>query len=42
MVAVLLRLRHDGITLGDVLADCGYSNRRPETMAAPLRRAGAT
>ncbi len=41
MVHTLLRLCHDGIALGDVLADCGYSNRQPETFAAPLRRAGA-
>jgi hypothetical protein len=41
MVQTLLRLCRDGIALGDVLADCGYSNRLPETFAAPLRRAGA-
>ena len=41
MTQVLLRLHHDGVTLGDVLADGGYSNRLPETFAAPLRRAGA-
>jgi hypothetical protein len=41
MAQVLARLHHDGVALGDVLADCGYSNRRPETFAAPLRRAGA-
>ena len=27
--------------LGDVLADCGYSNREPETFSLPLRHAGA-
>jgi len=41
MVQTLLRLCRDEITLGDVLADCGYSSRVPETFAAPLRRAGA-
>ena len=41
MAQTLLRLRDDGVALGDVLADCGYSNRDPETFAAPLRRAGA-
>jgi hypothetical protein len=41
MTQTLLRLSGDGVTLGDVLADCGYSNRLPETFAAPLRRAGA-
>jgi hypothetical protein len=41
MAKTLLRLANDGIALGDVLADCGYSNRHPETFAAPLRRAGA-
>ena len=42
MAETLVRLHHDGVALGDVLADCGYSNRHPETFAAPLRRAGAT
>ena len=41
MTQTLLRLGEDGVTLGDVLADCGYSNREPKTFAAPLRRAGA-
>jgi hypothetical protein len=41
MTRTLLRLHKDGVALGDVLADCGYSNRHPETFAAPLRRAGA-
>ena len=41
MVQTLLRLCPDGVALGDVLADCGYSNRVPETFAVPLRRAGA-
>ncbi len=41
MAQTLVRLSGDGIALGDVLADCGYSNRQPQTFAAPLRRAGA-
>jgi hypothetical protein len=41
MAQTLLRLSDDGVALGDVLADCGYSNRVPQTFAAPLRRAGA-
>jgi hypothetical protein len=41
MAQTLVRLSNDGIALGDVLADCGYSNRQPGTFAAPLRRAGA-
>ena len=41
MAQTLVRLSGDGIALGDVLADCGYSNRVPETFATPLRRAGA-
>jgi hypothetical protein len=38
---VLTRMPHDGIPLGDVLADSGYSHRVPGNWAAPLRRAGA-
>jgi len=41
MAQTLVRLRDDGVPLGDVLADCGYSNRHPATFAAPLRAAGA-
>jgi hypothetical protein len=41
MTQTLVRLSGDGVALGDVLADCGYSNRLPETFAAPLRRTGA-
>jgi hypothetical protein len=41
MTETLLRLSDDGVALGDVLADCGYSNRLAQTFAAPLRRAGA-
>jgi hypothetical protein len=41
MTQTLVRLSGDGVALGDVLADCGYSNRQSQTFAAPLRRAGA-
>ena len=41
MTRLLLRLRDAGVALGDVLADCGYSNRDPKTFAVPLRRGGA-
>lgn len=40
-VAVLGRMAKDGIELGDLLADCGYSYREPTTWALPLRRLGA-
>ena len=38
---VLTAMAEDGILLGDVLADSGYSHRIPQHWAAPLRRAGA-
>jgi hypothetical protein len=41
MAATLARMARAGTRLGDVLADCGYSNRDPRTWARPLRRAGA-
>jgi hypothetical protein len=41
MAKTLVRMSDDGVPLGDVLADCGYSNRDPLTFAAPLRAAGA-
>ena len=41
MAVTLGRMSTDGIELGDVLADCGYSNRAPATWARPLRAAGA-
>ena len=41
MAQTLLRLNASGVALGDVLSDCGYSNREPETFAVPLRAAGA-
>jgi hypothetical protein len=42
MATTLLRLEAGGVALGDVLADCGYSNRDPKTFAVPLRSAGAS
>jgi hypothetical protein len=42
IVPVLGRMRSEGIELGDLLADPGYSYRQPETFAAPMRAAGAT
>ncbi|MDA8368175.1 MAG: hypothetical protein M0Z62_14685 [Actinomycetota bacterium] len=41
MAATLVRAYADGVSPGDVLCDCGYSNRDPKTFASPLRRAGA-
>ena len=41
MAEVLVRAYGAGVLPGDVLADCGYSNRDPQTFASPLRRAGA-
>jgi len=41
MAATLVRAEASGLALGDVLADCGYSNRAPEGFARPLRAAGA-
>jgi hypothetical protein len=38
---VLTAMPHDGIPLGDILADSGYSHRIPQHWAAPLRQAGA-
>jgi hypothetical protein len=38
---VLTALPGDGIPLGDVLADSGYSHRIPQNWASPLRQAGA-
>jgi hypothetical protein len=37
----LTAMPQDGIPLGDVLADSGYSHRIPANWASPLRRAGA-
>jgi len=38
---VLTAMPQDGIPLGDVLADSGYSHRIPQHWASPLRAAGA-
>jgi hypothetical protein len=38
---VLTRMPDQGIPLGDVLADSGYSHRDAQAWALPLRRAGA-
>ena len=38
---VLTAMPQDGIPLGDVLADSGYSHRIPQNWASPLRPAGA-
>jgi hypothetical protein len=41
IVPVIERLAADGIHLGDLLADSGYSYRAPQTFATPMRSAGA-
>ncbi len=41
MARTLVRTAEEGIGLGDVLGDCGYSHRDPVNFANPLRRAGA-
>ena len=38
---VLTAMPEDGIPLGDVLSDSGYSHRIPQNWASPLRTAGA-
>ncbi|MGH2879240.1 MAG: hypothetical protein ACRDK4_06505 [Solirubrobacteraceae bacterium] len=38
---VIERMHKQGIEIGDLLADSGYSYREPETFAAPMRSAGA-
>lgn len=40
MAKTLRRGAPSGLLEGDVLADCGYSNRDPATFARPLRAAG--
>jgi hypothetical protein len=40
-VAVLERMHHAGIAIGDILADSGYAHRNPTAWALPLRRLGA-
>lgn len=42
IVPVLARMREDGIPLGDLLADSGYSYREPQTFAMPARALGAS
>ena len=41
MAAVLTRMPHDGIPLGDILDDSGYAHRIAEAWAIRLRHAGA-
>ena len=41
MARTLGRAYDTGVRPGDVLSDCGYSNREPESFALPLRRRGA-
>jgi hypothetical protein len=41
LVAVLQRMRADGIAIGDLLADSGYSYRVPQDWALPVRALGA-
>lgn len=41
LAGVLASMPADGIALGDILADSGYSHRVPATWAEPLRAAGA-
>jgi hypothetical protein len=41
LVPVLRKMPADGIGLGDIIADSGYSHRDAEAWATPLRRAGA-
>ena len=38
---VLTAMPENGIPLGDILSDSGYSHRVPQNWAAPLRQAGA-
>jgi hypothetical protein len=40
-VAVLKRMHHNGIPLGDILADSGYAHRLAAAWALPLRALGA-
>jgi len=41
MARTLGRAFEEGVAPGDVLSDCGYSNRDPLSFALPLRRRGA-
>jgi hypothetical protein len=40
IIPVIGRMHHDGIPVGDLLADSGYSYRQPATFALPLRALG--
>jgi hypothetical protein len=40
IIPVLQRMHADGIRIGDLLADSGYSYRQPETFAFPARALG--
>jgi hypothetical protein len=42
LAGVLASMPDDGIALGDIIADSGYSHRVPDTWAEPLRAAGAS
>jgi len=41
LVPIIARMHHDGIQLGDLLADSGYAYRVAENWALPLRALGA-
>lgn len=41
LTALLQRMRHAGITIGDILADSGYAHRVADRWATPLRQLGA-
>jgi hypothetical protein len=41
LAGVLASMPADGVSLGDIIADSGYSHRVPATWANPLRAAGA-
>ena len=41
MAQTLGQAYDEGVPPGDVLSDCGYSNREPQNFALPLRRRGA-
>jgi len=42
LAGVLASMPAGGVSLGDIIADSGYSHRVPATWANPLRRAGAS
>jgi hypothetical protein len=42
IIAVIARMHHNGIPLGDLLVDSGYSYRQPHTFALPIRKLGAS